>query len=130
MFQRSDHSGLQFSHASHGEYLSRGMARANTGSIRQMQRTDGSHPTSYAEWDDEGERTDWQAMAPQEGVSSFGSHGSAGHATGECRPCAHYWRQAGCNRGDMCERCHLCPQGAFLAYRQGLKAGKRRQKNR
>eukprot|EP00929_Paragymnodinium_shiwhaense_P102783 TRINITY_DN66017_c0_g1_i1.p1 TRINITY_DN66017_c0_g1~~TRINITY_DN66017_c0_g1_i1.p1 ORF type:complete len:312 (+),score=32.86 TRINITY_DN66017_c0_g1_i1:137-1072(+) len=53
------------------------------------------------------------------------SLGSAGHASGECRPCAHFWRPEGCNRGDLCERCHLCPPTAFREYRQALKADKR-----
>jgi len=34
--------------------------------------------------------------------------GSALHATGECRPCAFFWKAVGCQSGSNCEFCHLC----------------------
>eukprot|EP00929_Paragymnodinium_shiwhaense_P069270 TRINITY_DN34952_c0_g1_i1.p1 TRINITY_DN34952_c0_g1~~TRINITY_DN34952_c0_g1_i1.p1 ORF type:complete len:250 (+),score=14.46 TRINITY_DN34952_c0_g1_i1:95-844(+) len=68
-----------------------------------------------------GEAEERQRTAPQSVVSV----GSAGHATGDCRPCAHHWRAQGCVRGELCERCHLCPETAFREYRQALKVGKR-----
>eukprot|EP00929_Paragymnodinium_shiwhaense_P056984 TRINITY_DN28517_c0_g1_i1.p1 TRINITY_DN28517_c0_g1~~TRINITY_DN28517_c0_g1_i1.p1 ORF type:complete len:365 (-),score=26.20 TRINITY_DN28517_c0_g1_i1:337-1353(-) len=51
----------------------------------------------------------------------FPSIGSVGHATGLCRPCAHFWRRAGCNQGAFCQRCHLCTQEDFIEYRRGVK---------
>jgi len=36
------------------------------------------------------------------------SIGSVGHSTGECRPCAHSWREGGCSKGWSCAFCHLC----------------------
>eukprot|EP00929_Paragymnodinium_shiwhaense_P000367 TRINITY_DN100611_c0_g1_i1.p1 TRINITY_DN100611_c0_g1~~TRINITY_DN100611_c0_g1_i1.p1 ORF type:complete len:236 (+),score=33.44 TRINITY_DN100611_c0_g1_i1:160-867(+) len=54
--------------------------------------------------------------------------GSMGHEHGECKPCAHFWRPAGCHRGDQCERCHLCSQEAFKQYRQKVKSAKRRRR--
>ena len=40
--------------------------------------------------------------------------GSAKHATGECRPCAWYWKPNscanGCANGKDCLHCHLCPE--------------------
>jgi hypothetical protein len=36
------------------------------------------------------------------------SIGSADHATGQCRPCAHSWREGGCAKGWSCTFCHLC----------------------
>jgi hypothetical protein len=39
------------------------------------------------------------------------SHGSALHAAGNCRPCAWYWKPAGCQNGESCGHCHLCPEG-------------------
>lgn len=37
--------------------------------------------------------------------------GSRPHITGECEPCAWFWRPGGCSHGMECRRCHLCPEG-------------------
>lgn len=34
--------------------------------------------------------------------------GSAGHALRKCKPCAFFWKEAGCQNGTTCEFCHLC----------------------
>lgn len=39
------------------------------------------------------------------------SHGSTLHITGQCRPCAWFWKPSGCHNGSECGRCHLCPSG-------------------
>jgi len=39
------------------------------------------------------------------------SHGSLLHGTGNCRPCAWFWKAAGCQNGMLCEHCHVCPAG-------------------
>jgi len=39
------------------------------------------------------------------------SVGSANHATGQCRPCAWFWKPGGCQNGKECLHCHLCPPG-------------------
>lgn len=36
------------------------------------------------------------------------SVGSAKHATGQCNPCAFYWKAVGCTSGAKCDFCHLC----------------------
>eukprot|EP00929_Paragymnodinium_shiwhaense_P054631 TRINITY_DN27396_c0_g1_i1.p1 TRINITY_DN27396_c0_g1~~TRINITY_DN27396_c0_g1_i1.p1 ORF type:complete len:223 (-),score=31.60 TRINITY_DN27396_c0_g1_i1:202-870(-) len=59
---------------------------------------------------------------------SLPSLGSADHESGNCRPCAHAWRLKGCDRGTLCERCHLCGQGDFLDYRKSLRAAKQSNK--
>eukprot|EP00929_Paragymnodinium_shiwhaense_P028791 TRINITY_DN16621_c0_g1_i1.p2 TRINITY_DN16621_c0_g1~~TRINITY_DN16621_c0_g1_i1.p2 ORF type:complete len:263 (-),score=11.55 TRINITY_DN16621_c0_g1_i1:513-1301(-) len=46
---------------------------------------------------------------------------SAGHASGACRPCAFFWKPEGCKRGELCVRCHLCPETAFRKYRRTKK---------
>merc|ERR1719428_635834 len=54
------------------------------------------------------------------------SVGSAGHETGNCKPCAFLWKDArSCSSGENCEFCHLCPAGEVkrrkkekLAYRK------------
>lgn len=37
------------------------------------------------------------------------SVGSTYHGTGECKPCAWYWKPQGCRNGRDCLHCHLCP---------------------
>lgn len=39
------------------------------------------------------------------------SHGSALHSVGECRPCAWFWKAAGCQNGQDCSYCHICGEG-------------------
>jgi len=33
------------------------------------------------------------------------------HGTGNCRPCAWFWKQNGCQNAQDCNHCHLCPEG-------------------
>lgn len=62
---------------------------------------------------------------------SFGadnvSVGSSLHASGQCRPCAWYWKPGGCKNGSACRHCHTCPEGSVKALKRGkvalLKAG-------
>eukprot|EP00438_Fugacium_kawagutii_P004231 Skav215963 [mRNA] locus=scaffold226:1132471:1133328:+ [translate_table: standard] len=48
------------------------------------------------------------------------SKGSAFHEQGQCRPCAWMWKPRGCQNADICEYCHLCPEGE-LKHRKKLK---------
>jgi len=41
---------------------------------------------------------------------SFPSEGSRLHEIGKCNPCAWFWKSSGCQIGDKCEYCHLCPK--------------------
>jgi len=45
-----------------------------------------------------------------EGQQPCWSAGSAGHASGECKPCGFYWSRKGCGNGEACRHCHLCPK--------------------
>jgi hypothetical protein len=45
-----------------------------------------------------------------EGMCGEGVCGSAGHPH-DCKPCAWFHHARGCQRGDACEFCHLCPPG-------------------
>ena len=45
------------------------------------------------------------------GLSSAVSAGSYMHGTGDCRPCAWFWKKQGCQNGEACQRCHLCSEG-------------------
>jgi len=55
------------------------------------------------------------------------SAGSSLHGSGECRPCAWFWRHQGCDNGEECRHCHLCPQGELKARRKSKMASIRKQ---
>lgn len=46
------------------------------------------------------------------------SVGSKLHSSGECRPCAWFWKPQGCHHGQSCNRCHLCPIGEIKARKK------------
>lgn len=50
--------------------------------------------------------------------SSIPSHGSALHHLGMCRPCGWFHKPQGCQNGQDCGHCHLCPEGAIAARRR------------
>lgn len=39
------------------------------------------------------------------------SPGSAAHGTGNCKPCAWFWKPKSCLNARDCSYCHLCPEG-------------------
>lgn len=49
--------------------------------------------------------------APILGSLEMPTVGSMGHATGDCKPCAFFWK-VGCTNGTECVYCHLCDSGA------------------
>merc|ERR1712187_511431 len=40
------------------------------------------------------------------------------HGTGNCCPCAWFWRPSGCSNGEACRHCHLCPAGELKARKK------------
>lgn len=40
------------------------------------------------------------------------------HSTGLCRPCAWFWKPGGCQRGEGCRYCHICPEGMLKKRRR------------
>lgn len=50
------------------------------------------------------------------------SEGSLLHASGECKPCAWFWKPEGCSNGETCLHCHLCPAGAIKERKKLKKA--------
>lgn len=46
-----------------------------------------------------------------ESVPDAPSKGSVLHASGQCQPCAWFWKPMGCRNDQNCQRCHLCPEG-------------------
>jgi len=57
-------------------------------------------------------------IAPLEIRQPEMSMGSREHASGECRPCAWFWRPQGCSNGVDCRHCHRCPPGELKARRK------------
>mmetsp|Transcript_89713 Transcript_89713/g.168942 ORF Transcript_89713/g.168942 Transcript_89713/m.168942 type:complete len:326 (-) Transcript_89713:165-1142(-) len=47
---------------------------------------------------------------PELGSSQLPTIGSAGHRTGDCKPCA-FFHSKGCGNGTQCNFCHLCAPG-------------------
>eukprot|EP00931_Biecheleriopsis_adriatica_P031180 TRINITY_DN1830_c0_g1_i1.p1 TRINITY_DN1830_c0_g1~~TRINITY_DN1830_c0_g1_i1.p1 ORF type:complete len:374 (+),score=70.41 TRINITY_DN1830_c0_g1_i1:75-1196(+) len=52
------------------------------------------------------------------------SVGSAYHGTGKCTPCTWFWKPQGCQRGEDCLHCHLCPKGEFRRRKKALQKSK------
>jgi hypothetical protein len=46
------------------------------------------------------------------------SEGAKYHGSGNCRPCAWFWRPMGCKNGEACCHCHLCPAGELKARKK------------
>lgn len=51
-------------------------------------------------------------------VQDYPSEGSALHGTGNCRPCAWFWKGSGCQNGKECKHCHLCDAGEIQRRRK------------
>jgi len=59
--------------------------------------------------------TSAQALAAKAPETSIGA---SLHGSGECRPCAWFWRPQGCDNGTTCRHCHLCPEGEIKLRRK------------
>lgn len=46
------------------------------------------------------------------------SLGSSAHATGQCTPCAWFWKPQGCGNEKECSYCHMCPEGEIRRRRK------------
>lgn len=62
------------------------------------------------------------ATAPMPGVAppaeaALPSRGSAIHGD-NCRPCAWFWKAAGCQNAKDCMHCHMCPDGEIKARKK------------
>lgn len=51
-------------------------------------------------------------------AASLISIGSSMHGTGECKPCAWFWKPGSCRNGSNCARCHLCPSGEIKSRKK------------
>eukprot|EP00933_Yihiella_yeosuensis_P064366 TRINITY_DN67726_c0_g1_i1.p1 TRINITY_DN67726_c0_g1~~TRINITY_DN67726_c0_g1_i1.p1 ORF type:complete len:480 (+),score=120.95 TRINITY_DN67726_c0_g1_i1:136-1575(+) len=61
---------------------------------------------------------DKKASADDPSKQRLLSVGSALHESGDCKPCAWFWRASGCQNADSCMHCHLCPPGAMKSRKK------------
>lgn len=54
------------------------------------------------------------------------SRGGQLHGTGNCKPCAWYWRPQGCANGEDCGHCHLCSAAELKARKKAKKSASQR----
>mmetsp|Transcript_42154 Transcript_42154/g.106100 ORF Transcript_42154/g.106100 Transcript_42154/m.106100 type:complete len:417 (+) Transcript_42154:61-1311(+) len=60
--------------------------------------------------------------------SSSPTPGSALHGSGDCKPCAWFHKASGCQRGEACTYCHLCPEGELKSRKKAKHAKMRSDK--
>ena len=93
--------------------------------IASLQEPQKVAPSPTSQW------TASPSFAPPPGLAAatgVPSIGSASHGTGLCRPCAWLWKPGGCQNGEQCRHCHLCPEGELKARRK-VKAELARQES-
>jgi len=61
---------------------------------------------------------------PSPWMPSQMSKGFELHGMGRCRPCAWFWKPVGCQNGDACQHCHLCPEGELRARKKAKAAAR------
>jgi len=59
---------------------------------------------------------------------SFWSVGAELHQSGQCRPCAWFYKSKGCTHGSACNYCHVCPEGQVRGRRKEKDAQLRQQR--
>jgi hypothetical protein len=57
-----------------------------------------------------------------EWAESLPSVGASLHASGQCKPCAWFWKPEGCRWGAECCHCHLCPEGELRRRKKSRQA--------
>lgn len=59
---------------------------------------------------------------PEPCLDDLPSQGSALHVTGNCHPCAWFWKSVMCRKAQECHYCHLCPNGELKRRRKAKEA--------
>jgi len=66
-------------------------------------------------------------IAPLDRRKPEPSVGAYLHGTGQCQPCAWFWKPQGCGNGQACRHCHMCPDGELKSRKKAkiatLRAG-------
>lgn len=63
-------------------------------------------------------------IAPLESRTTQLSMGSSLHDSGQCKPCAWYWRPQGCFNCASCAHCHMCGPDALKKRKKMKKKGR------
>lgn len=71
-----------------------------------------------------------KVVAPYELRQPEPSIGSKEHGTGQCRPCAWFWKPQGCANASDCRHCHMCPEGELKNRKKDKVATMRNQPGR
>lgn len=58
------------------------------------------------------------APSATDALTESESQKSLRHSTGQCRPCAWFYRPSGCKNAEACGYCHLCPAGELKARKK------------
>jgi hypothetical protein len=53
------------------------------------------------------------------------SHGSVMHTLGNCRPCAWFHKEKGCQNGRECNYCHVCTDGELKSRKKNKQVAMR-----
>ena len=61
-------------------------------------------------------------------IDPFWSVGSELHQSGQCLPCAHFFKSRGCSLASACNFCHQCPEGEQKMRRKVKDAQLRQQR--
>jgi len=69
-------------------------------------------------WEVDTARASTPASAEKCSLGTRFSLGSSTHGSGNCAPCAWYWKPVGCSKGQDCIYCHLCPEGELKTRRK------------
>lgn len=69
--------------------------------------------------------SDMLEVVSSQSPASF-SVGSAEHASGGCKPCAHAFSEKGCRNGTQCKFCHICPPGELKRQQKAKRQAKRK----
>jgi len=70
----------------------------------------------------------WPPIEPLEIRRPVMSLGSQVHGTGNCKPCAWFWRPQGCSNGEECGHCHLCSAAELKARKKAKKSASQKLK--
>ncbi|CAE7509789.1 Mmadhc [Symbiodinium pilosum] len=80
----------------------------------EQEMSDGSNTSPESAW--ASPTADFPQGLPS--AQDLPSEGSALHGTGNCRPCAWFWKGSGCQNGKECKHCHMCDAGEIQRRRK------------
>lgn len=77
-----------------------------------------------------GQAVDEDAPDGEASTPNAPSRGSLLHASGQCKPCAWFWKAQGCKNDQDCQHCHLCPEGELKERKKAKRMNRRDVANR